>query len=266
MNKAQSGAPAASLIIVIGAFILLFILFLPSEEREKLLEGEDSDFVSDEDEPIGSILLDERPGTITKLREREFEHNIPSFNLFTEKEDVILKTIDSVFIESSGIESRVVPLFVKGEVENTKLTFSVNDHSGRLTVMFNDGELFRGEIGNLVEPLSLDNPREENIIQFSVESVPAWQFWKNNFYDIRNVQIAATVEKLENREAVNTFFMTDEEVDPENVDDAYIIYLVDCRITDVGRLDVFLNNNLLSSKVPDCGSLEKTFIDPEDFV
>ena len=265
-KKAQpSGANAASLIVVIAAFILIFIILLPSEEREKLLEDSSSTSVSEREELLG-VLLEERPGTITKLREREFEHRIPSFNLFTEKEDAILKKVDSVFIESSGISSRTIPLFVQENTENGRLSFAVNDYEGRLTVRLNDDEIFRGEITSVMEPLSIGNLGRENIIEFSVDSPPKWQFWKNNFYDIRNVQIAATVSKLENREAINTFFVSKEEADVENIEEAFIIYLVDCRVNEVSRLEISLNSNLLSSKVPDCGNLEKTFIDPEDFV
>ncbi len=142
----------------------------------------------------------------------------------------------------------------------------MNDHKGKLSVRFNGGELFKGEINKLVDPLSLDGIGKENLLEFSVDTPPGWKFWEKNFYDIRNVQVIATVEKLGNREAISTFFMTKEEADTENIDEAFIIYLADCRASDVGKLSVAINGKLISSKVPDCGSLEKTFIDPADFV
>lgn len=265
-KKAQvSGAPAASVILVIGAFILIYILLLPPGEREKLLEGDDDTLSEEEKESLG-ILLEERPGTVTKLREREFDHNIPSFNLLVEQEDATLKKVDSVFIESSGVTSRTIPLFVENTAENGRLTFSVNDHKGLLTVQFNGDEILKGDITTLAEPLSLENIQRENLLEFSVDSPSSWRFWEKNMYDIRNVHVTATVENLERREAVNTFFVSREEADRENIDQAYIIYLVDCSVTEAGILNVFLNDNLLSSKIPDCGSLEKTFIDPDDLV
>ena len=57
-----------------------------------------------------------------------------------------------------------------------------------------------------------------------------------------------------------------DEIDPENVEDAYLVYLVDCDVSVAGRLTVRLNDRLLSSKVPDCSSLERTDIDPRDFI
>ena len=106
----------------------------------------------------------------------------------------------------------------------------------------------------------------ENVLEFSVEPPPGWQFWKENYYDVRSLKITATVENLDNREAIRTFFMSREEADPENIKDAYITYLVDCNFRESGRLSVHLNNNLLSSSVPDCGVPERTSIDPADFV
>ncbi len=261
-----SGAPAASLIIVISAFILLYILFLPSEDRTELLEGSDGSggTIAKGAEVSGSVLLLEQPGTLTHLKDTEFEHSIPSFNLFTEKEDVVLKSADSVFIDSKQ-NAKTLPVFVKGNVENAKLSFNVEQHEGRLMVKLNQEEIFKGEVKNIIEPLSL-SLKEENVIEFSVEKAPGWQFWKKNFYDVRNVKVTATVERLENREALNTFFMTKEEADPENIEEAYIIYLADCSVKNAGKLGILLNGNLLSAKVPDCGSLEKTFIDPSDFV
>ncbi len=266
-RKAQaSGSGAAALVIVIASFILIYLLLIPSEDREKILEDDKKDVSLAKEKVAGSVLLDERPGTVTKLKDSEFEHNIPSFNLFIEKDASVLKKVDSVFVESSGTSSKAVPFFVDGSASEGKLTFSVNEHKGKLAVKFNGEELFRGEVNKLVEPLSLDSIGKDNLLEFSVNTPPAWKFWEKSFYDIRNVQVVATVENLENREAVSTFFMTKEEAEPNNMEEAYIIYLVDCRVSEAGKLSVALNGRLISSRVPDCGSVEKTFIDPSEFV
>ncbi len=267
-RKAQvSGSSAAALVLVIAAFVLIYLLLIPVADRDAIIKGSSSSGISAvKGSVVGSVLLDEHPGTVTKLKESEFEHRIPSFNLFIEKEAAVLKKADSVFVESSGTSTRAVPFFVEDRAKEGKLTFSVNEHKGKLAVRFNGEEIFKGEINKLVDPLSLDSIGKENLLEFSVDTPPSWKFWEKNFYDIRNVQVIATVEKLGNREAVNTFFMTKEEADPENIDEAYIIYLADCKASDVGKLGVSINGKLVSSKVPDCGSLEKTFIDPADFV
>ncbi len=266
-RKAQaSGSGAAALVIVIASFILVYLLLIPSQDREKILEDGKKDVSLVKAKVVGSVLLDERPGTVTKLKESEFEHNIPSFNLFIEKEASVLKRVDSVFVESSGTSSRAIPFFVDGKAEEGKLTFSVNEHKGKLSVKFNGDELFRGEVNKLVEPISLDSIGKENLLEFSVDTPPAWKFWEKGFYDIRNAQVVATVENLENKEAVSTFFMTKDEADKSNLEEAYLKYLVDCRVSEAEKLSVTLNGKLISSRIPDCGSVEKTFIDPSEFV
>lgn len=264
---APSGANAAILVFVIAGFILLYLLFLPKEERSKLLE--DSKTAAKIVVPgalPGSTLLDEEPGTLTKLKEREFEHRIPSFNLFTKKEDVALKSVDSVYVEAArGTDKRrsiVVTVRDKAKVENAKLSFTVKDHKGNLIIKLNDNELFTGEIDSFTEPLSLDLA-EENLLEFSTELVPWYKPFTKNFYDLRDVKITATVERVENKEALQTFILGDDEANL--MSEATLSYFVDCSVKDVGKLTVNLNGNLLASKVPDCGSPEKWQIDPSDF-
>lgn len=264
-RQGQSGANTAAIIIVVMAFILIYILLIPSENRKELLEESDDAVLGERPSEYG-VLLDESPGTLASLQEREFEHRIPSFNILTEREDVVLKSVDSVFVDSGGVASRAVAVFADASASNGRLAFQVSDHKGFLAVDFNGQEIFKGDISGVLQPLALDNIGKENIIQFYVDQPPSWKFWERNFYDIRDVRVTGTVERTDRQEAINTFFMSSEEADPSNIDDAYIIYLADCRATDVGKLSVYLNGNVLSSKVPDCGSLEKTSISPESFV
>ena len=42
-KRGQSGTGAATLVLIIGGLIILYILFLPADVREELLEGNDSE-------------------------------------------------------------------------------------------------------------------------------------------------------------------------------------------------------------------------------
>ncbi|MBI2580381.1 hypothetical protein HYV85_01085 [Candidatus Woesearchaeota archaeon] len=259
-----SGANAAILIFVIAGFILMYILFLPKGEQRKLLEKETTTVTATPPGALpGSILLSEKPGTLTRLKEREFDHSIPSFNLFTKKEDTVLKAVDSVYVEESrGVsKKKTMILTIRDKIENAKLSFTVNDHKGNLMIRLNDNELFTGEVDSFTEPLSLEL-EEENLFEFSTEPVPWWKPFTKNFYDLRDVGVTATVEKLENKEALQTFIVGEEEANL--LSEASLSYFVDCNVKDVGKLAIYLNSNLLASKVPDCGSAEKWQIDPND--
>lgn len=264
-RKAQtSGAPAAALVLVIVSFILVFILLLPEEDRDELL-GSGSGAASVKGDGKVIVLLDESPRTITRLREREFEHRISSFRIFTDEEDTILKSLDSLFIESNGVSNRSISVFAEKGTKNGRLAFAVNDFSGRLTIRLNGEQIFKGAVDSVLEPISLQLEAGENVLLFSVDSPPSWQFWGNNLYDIRGVRITGTIERTEGRESTESFFMGREEANSENIDDAYLSYWVGCGSRETGRVSVFLNNNLLSSKIPDCDNRQRSSIDPGHF-
>jgi hypothetical protein len=266
MKKAQSGSQAGILVLMIGALILLYILFLPPEERQELLEDEtDGGTVTEKTiEANREVLLDESPGVILKTKKLRFEHKIPSFNLFTRREDRVLKEVGSVFISSSRGEqkTKTIPLVIRDRTTNAQLGLTVADHKGRLIISVNDEELFNGEVRGLFTPLKLESLEEENVIEFKTESVSGWQFWKENFYELRDIKITGTIESISNRESRNTFLIGEGEAG--NMKEAFLLYFVDCRVAEVERLSVYLNDRLISSKVPDCGSPVKTFIDPKD--
>ncbi len=261
-----TGANAAILVMVIAAFILLYILFLPKGERDKLL---DKDVAAsrpfEAGQVVGSTLIKENPGTLSKLKDKEFSHQLPSFNLFSKKEDAILKSVDSVYAEASrGDEKRrTVLLVVKDNVENAMLSFTVKDHEGVLTIKHNEQDIFSGEAGSFTGPLSLEL-EEENLFEFSAGPVPWYKPFSKNFYSIGDVKITGTVERVDNKEARQTVIIGQEEAGL--MSEASLSYFVDCSLKDAGRLSVYLNEKLLSSKVPDCGGPEKLQIDPDDII
>ena len=259
-----SGANAAIVVFVIAAFIVLYLLFLPKGEREKLLETSSSTVTAVTPGSLpGATLLKENPGVLTKLKENVFDHKIPAFNLFTKKEDVVLKSLSSIYVESSrsDVKKRTILVTVKDTVENAKLSFAINDHNGKLIIKQNDNDLFSGEVDSFAEPISLEL-EPENSFEFSTDPVPWWKPFSKNFYDLKDIKFTGTVERLENKEAVQTVILGDEETNL--LSEAALSFFVDCSVKDVGRLDIYLNNRLLASKVPDCGSAEKFQIDPND--
>ncbi|MBI2175893.1 hypothetical protein HYU40_00900 [Candidatus Woesearchaeota archaeon] len=261
---APSGSNASILVIVIAAFIILYILFLPKGERDKILTTDASTAAKLVAGKLpGSTLINENPGTLTVLKSKEFDHSLPSFNLFTKKEDAVLKSIDSVNVGASrsGTRKRSFILVVTDKVENAKLSFTVNSHKGNLIITQNGNEVFRGEVDSFTEPLSIELEKE-NVFEFSTEPVPWYKPFTENSYDLREVKITGTVERLDNKEAVQTVILGTEEANL--MDSATLSYFVDCSLKDVGRLDIYLNSNLLASKVPDCGSPEKWQVDPRD--
>ncbi len=267
-KRAQaSGAMAGVLVLLITFLIVLYLLFLPKGERDRIIGSPTTTAgtAASQSGLPGSVLLRENPGILTKPTENDFEHRLPSFNLFTKKEDAVLKSVDSVYVESSrGTDKRkAVMLGVNDKVENAKLSFTVSRHSGSLIISQNEREIFQGEVESFAEPLSL-TLEKENLFEFSTEPVPWWKPFSKNFYDIRELKVTATVERLDNKEALQTVLVSQEEANL--MSEASLSFFVDCNVRDVGRLIIYLNGGLLASKVPDCGSPERLQIDPEDLI
>lgn len=264
MKKAQSGASAALLVLIMGIVMILYILFLPPDIRDDLINDGGTNNISTK--TISSnkgILLDENPGTLLESKTMKFEHNMPSFNLFTRTEDSVLKEVQSVYIssEKGGQLSKSLPLLIRGRTINVQLSMNIVGHSDVLTILLNGQEIFSGEVKGLFTPITLENLQEENVLEFKVHPA-GWMFWKKNYYQLTDIKVTGTVETYASREATTTFLISREE--KSNLKEAYLLYLPDCKTGLTERLSIYLNDRLISSKAPDCGAPEKIILDPDD--
>ncbi len=262
MKKGQSAGGAAALIAAMVGLILLYILFLPPDDRAELL-GENITSASAV-RGIGEdsrTLLKESPGTLVKAKQDEFEHRINSFNLFEKSEDKVLKSFDSIYVESKSgsIKKRTFAMSMDAsKTSDAQISFFVSNHNGRLILKVNDAEIYNSEASGQVV-IRLDKLQEDNVFEFSTDEV-GFQFWRTNFYDLKDIKITGTVKVLENLEAKQVFVVGDDEAN--NIDKASMIYLVDCRASNVGILRVYVNGVIVASGVPDCGSIARVDIDP----
>ncbi len=261
-KKGQSAGGAAVLVAAIVGLILLYILFLPPDERAALLgENITSPNISKGVGEDARTLLLEKPGTLFTSRQEEFEHRINSFNLFAKSEDRIIKSVESIYVETTrgNIKRKSMAVSLDpSKTSNAQMSFDVKAHNGRLIVKVNDDEVFNGEAKDQIA-VKLDKLNEDNVVEIMTEEV-GFQFWQKNFYEIRDFKITATVKVLENLEARQGFIVGGEEAN--NIERASLIYFVDCKPSDSGTLKVYINDALLVSNVPDCGSPVKLEVDP----
>ncbi|MBS3119980.1 hypothetical protein J4475_04110 [Candidatus Woesearchaeota archaeon] len=269
-RKAQQkeAAGAAAFVLVLIGFVVLYILILPPQDREELLfgdiEGVPAQPKVQEAAPV--ILLKESPGRVSTFKEDGFDHQIPSFNLFSTVEDQVIKQNAGFVVETTKSKetskSMVIVFSNPTHVSNAKVSFNVRDHSGRLIITLNGNEVLRGEVTESQPvPISLENLQGENIVEFTAED-PGWQFWKTNFYELAEVKVTASITDISNRKAVNTFFVEDEE--SRNIESASLLYVADCIGEGEDRVMVRLNGREISNSVPSCGSPNKIGLAPTD--
>ena len=261
-KRGQSAGSAATLVAAIVGLIILYILFLPPEDRAGLLgENITPGTVNGATESSRTLLL-EKPGTIFKPTQDQFEHRISSFTLFSKSEDKVLKSLDSAYAEAKSgnkIKKKSFALSVDpSKTSDAQMSFEVKDHRGRLIIMLNNAEIFNGE-ANGQNVIKLDNLEQDNVFEIMAEDV-GFQFWTTNFYELRDVKVTGTVKSIENLQAKQTFIVGGDEAN--NIEEASLIYFVDCKVSEVGTLKVSLNSAMLVSSVPDCGSPVKIPLDP----
>ena len=261
-KKAQDAANAATLVALIGGLIILYMLFLPPSERDKLLEFNN---VTNDNIVPGKIsndtLLLEKPGRLTFILEDEFTHETPSFTLFKTTSAQEIKKENPFSVRNGWFDKqrRNVTFLINSQenTDNVMLTFNTQKRQGRLEIKLNKNVIFDGalESSNVV-PISLDKKllTDQNLLEFSVSPV-GLAFWTTNEYTISGLKITADVTDLSRQESKNIITLTDTE--KFNLLTAKLKFNPNCVQEDVGTLNVWINNFEVLSGIPECRILNR---------
>jgi len=251
-KKAQVNA--AVLVAIIAGLIIVYILFLPTEERRELLGENETKSSSGKEKGVGVLLL-EHPGRLDNIRKID-DRLIPNVYLI---EATNAKEIDRVnpFSVRNGLfdkKNRIVKFRLE-DLENTDnvlLSFALTKREGILTIKLNDEVVYdyAPKQANVVVKLEKALLEKENSIEFSVSSVGA-QFWKTNQYDIENIIIVGDITDASRQESRNVFELTNSEF--LNLESATLRFVPYCSsVRNVGTLAVYANNRNIYSAVPIC--------------
>jgi hypothetical protein len=261
-GKSEAVSSAATLILIIGIILLLYILFLPPTDREDLLNGNSNSNSNDDDSSSGSIktiLLDKAPGFVENIEAEEYRYNIPAFNLLKSTNSKILVEENSFFIKKSWFSENnkeiSFDLLNLDETNNVLLSFNTPKHKGRIIIILNGNEIFNKEISkNYIDPIEINSKflEKKNDLTIKVMS-PDWKFWDSNYYEIDNFILTADVSDSSNLEGFQTFFVPNEE--SKNLKNARLIFTPICQESKIGKLYVDINENNIYSSVPDCESV-----------
>ena len=265
-----SAGGAMGLISLMVGLIILYIIFLPPDERAELLgenetiEEEEEESVSEEDEE--NILLLEYPGRIDYLKEKEYEHDISWFHLYKTINAQELDTINPFMIRHGLFDEvkKEVPFKISDlkNTENILLSFTAKKYNGLLTIKLNDINIFESEITTSnPKPIKLkkDYLEEDNILEFSVSGTGI-KFWSTSVYSLDDIKIVGDVADISRQESKNIFFISENE--KLNLERAKLRFLPECKQEDVGKLDVLINYQEIFSGVPDCKTINMYSFSP----
>jgi len=261
MKKGQGGINAAILVALITALIIIYILFLPTEDRKDLLE-EESDYSgsSGSKEKVISLLA-ENVGRLDAVG-RVMDKDIPNVNIFEKTDSKVLDTINPISVRNGWFDKRMkIVKFDVNDLENTDnvvLSFSAPKRKGILSIKLNEELIYEFDINKLnMAPIKLKKSllKESNDLEFSVSGVGG-KFWSTNEYALDNVKLIGDITDLSRQESQNVFTLTDTEY--KNLEKAEIKFIPYCSSTaKVGVLDVLVNNRNIFSTVPVCNDRYK---------
>jgi hypothetical protein len=269
-KRGQSASGASALVLLIGGFIVLYLLLVPPDLRDALLndkplpnsKGTTTNFYDSQKyaglpKSINKSVLSEVPGRIDYLKQSEIEHSLSAVNLYTTTNAQIITKESSMYIKN-GVFDRLFRNFTFSleDVQNTEnvlLSFAMQEGAGRLFIYLNNNLIFDGvaEAYTTIE-LDKDQLNSVNNLLFGVSAV-GWKFWTTNEYQLKDVKITADITDISQQTSKNTFSVTDAE--KFNIEKATLRFFPDCTPSDVGKLKVNINNQNIYSSIPDCNQV-----------
>jgi hypothetical protein len=264
-NRRAQAAPASSLIILIAVFVVLYILLLPPDARNALLNDDPNGKDPSLDQPgildFNTTILEVSPGRIDYLKFKEYSHPLPSVNLYSTTTAIEQEIANSVYVKNGIFDKKISNVtFMIDEPENINsvyLTFDLSQfrkNKGNLKIFLNDKLIFNKVVRDqLSEPILIkDNLERRNKLTFEVDGV-GYKFWTTNEYELDDLKIFFDATDVSTQNSKNTFMVTESE--KYNLELSKVKFSPDCSPRTVGRLNVYVNKILVFSSVPDCGIL-----------
>ncbi|MCC7574693.1 hypothetical protein KO361_03825 [Candidatus Woesearchaeota archaeon] len=254
-TKAQAGNHAAILVIIITGLLVLFVLSISPEEREKLLNDETTTNGEDPLFPGSTTLIRAVPGQVKYSPETEIIHEFSPFNLNAEVKGELIHTKNSMYLKNSAFEKITDTITFKINPETTNnilLNFNVEQSSGSLIIHLNGETIYNAPIrpGNS-PPINIAPSllRQENTLQFQV-SGPGAAFWRYNHYTIKDINLYGDITDLTRSKATQVFNIATKEANELKASN--IRYLPACKPETTKNLRVHINNFEIFSGIPDC--------------
>lgn len=272
-NFFKKGVGAPNLIIAITVLIIIYILFLPPQDRASLLGESNNGLINQNDNSnnnyqnnynfVDEVVLEAIPGNIDYTELNELEIPLNSFTLINNVDATILEEYNPFYIKN-GIGDKIsknLTLNIPNlnNVDNVQLVFETKVHKGVLNVKVNGNTVYQYDI-NTIQPGPIKIKKSllstENSIEFEVSGVGI-NFWETNQYSLEDIKVIAEVSDTSRQNSLNTFYITEEQ--GNSIEKARLKFNPDCNVYESGVLTITLNDRVVFSGIPDCGSLN--FVD-----
>ena len=257
LNRKGDAAEISTFIILMGLFIILYVVLLPPGERDVIL-GETSASTSAGEisvEAGAKVLLSESPGKVFAYSKNIQTLNLEPIHLYLKDDTTQTPLVKSLSVSRNLIKDNFKNVLFTIEnldkISSAKLFMVVADAKGLLTIKLNDKIIYQGELTS--EQMPIDLPKEylekSNKITFSTNLPPTAEFYKSNYYILQDIKLIKT-ETVQQTETSRVFFVDSE---AGTVKKATLGYIVNCNAQEPrGSLTIKLNNALISKDTIFC--------------
>ncbi len=200
----QEGKAVGTLILVIALAMLLYVLFIPPEDRDILLnQNGSSNTLSTINDKLE--LLSENPGFVSREQKELTEHNMIPVNLYIKNEPKSLNIAQSISI-TKGLFSKSFPTLHfnidKKDLSKVSLFFGVAQADGELRISVNGNQFYSETLSNGVKIIEIPQAflvEKNNELVFSVSS-PGLSFWSTNQYVLNDIGLKEEFELINSKE------------------------------------------------------------------
>ncbi len=261
-KRAQSGA--AILVALLAALIIIYVLFLPVEERAALLgTGSPGTTPNPDGSPKTALLVFTSPvGRVYLPGVPAIDHDLPSMSIRTVESGNVVASADTVIARNNAFEKQTQTLtFLADPAQTRNAVLSMNlvaKTGGRVRILLNDAEVFNQDVRTRsIPPIPLNNLQTYNNLTFEATTV-GFAFWKTNTYTLSTVKVTADVTDVSAASSRGVISLDAEEF--ATLENAQLSFIPICYRD--GDLRIVLNSVELYSGIPDCGALNTIELAP----
>lgn len=268
-KKGQAASDVSILIILIGVFLILYVILLPPGERDKLL-GEEWEETVNGIPTDAEIILSASPGKVYPYITNIQNINLEPMQLYQRIDSKTVELAKSIIISRSLFRdgSRTIYFNVesKDKIKDVGLLTLVTKSEGILSIKINDYLIYEGfltapELPLRIPPEYLVNGR--NSLELKV-SRPITKFYATNQYVLQDLKIIKHTERT-NLQTTRTFHIDELGQGARKAILSYYLYCND-PFSEYGTLTINLNNKRILSDEIYCAhpDLRERTIDPRD--
>src|SRR3989344_1746759 len=201
MKKSQTSAGSiAVFIVLIALFMVLYLIFIPPADRERLLQlnktSEEGTTDNGKTGQVSNSLLPQTPGLLKPSEEDESKHEIDSVQLYLKDEPMTDDIANSLTVSRTRFKTETKQLrFNIDDIDNldkVSLFFFVKEANGNLIIELNNVEIFNQKASGLEDIILPRDLLEENNVLLFTTSSPS--FFGKTIYELSEIKIRQNFE------------------------------------------------------------------------